>query len=210
MLYVFAHLLGDYCGEAWSVNETDLTAALPSIEKHVDKLVAIGEIGLDFTPKYIKTGADKDQQKKVLVQQIELAKKHDLPINVHSRSAGKQTLDVLIENGVEKALLHNFSGKASTAMEGVKSGYYFSIPPFAVTSEQKRKLVRQVPLENLMLETDSPALGPANCGRNVPSNITLSCEFIAQVKNVDPEHVARITLENTLKLFPKVKGYISL
>ncbi len=199
---------GDYCGEAWSVSEGDLTEAIPIIEKHIDKLVAIGEVGLDFTPKYIKTDSDKDQQRKVLVKQIEIAKQYDLPINVHSRSAGKQTLEILIGNGVEKALLHNFSGKASTAIEGVKAGYYFSIPPSAVNSEQKRKLVYQVPLENLMLETDSPALGPPGCERNVPSNIHLSCEFIAQVKNIDPEHVAKITLENTLKLFPKIKDHI--
>uniref|UniRef100_A0A8C6TDP5 TatD DNase domain containing 3 n=1 Tax=Neogobius melanostomus TaxID=47308 RepID=A0A8C6TDP5_9GOBI len=171
----------------------DLDAALPIIEKYKDHLVAIGEVGLDFTPRFVSGDADKDNQRRVLIRQVELAKQLDLPINVHSRSAGRPTIHLLKE-----ALLHAFDGKPSVALEGVKAGYFFSIPPSIVRSEQKQKLVKQLPLENICLETDSPALGPEKQVRNEPKNIRVSAEYVAKVKG------------NALRLFPKLKSAIRL
>ncbi|KAG7249012.1 hypothetical protein CRUP_018084, partial [Coryphaenoides rupestris] len=87
------------------------------------------QVGLDFSPRLVGGEGDKDRQRQVLVRQAEVAKRLDLPLNVHSRSAGRPTIQLLKELGVEKALLHAFDGKPSVAMEGVKAGYYFSIPP---------------------------------------------------------------------------------
>uniref|UniRef100_A0A8C7N5Y8 TatD DNase domain containing 3 n=1 Tax=Oncorhynchus kisutch TaxID=8019 RepID=A0A8C7N5Y8_ONCKI len=183
----------------------DLDAALPLIEKYKDHLVAIGEVGLDFTPRFVSGDADKDSQRQVLIRQAEIAKQLDLPLNVHSRSAGRPTIHLLKEQGVEKALLHAFDGKPSVAMEGVKAGYFFSIPPSIVRSEQKQKLVKQLPLESMCLETDSPALGPEKQVRNEPKNISVCAEYISKIKGVPLETVMEVTTQNALRLFPRLK-----
>ncbi|XP_065110820.1 putative deoxyribonuclease TATDN3 isoform X2 [Paramisgurnus dabryanus] len=185
----------------------DLDAALPMIDKYKEHIVAIGEVGLDFTPRVVNSDAGKDSQRQVLIQQANIAKQLNLPLNVHSRSAGRPTIHLLKELGIENALLHAFDGKPSVAMEGVKAGYYFSIPPSIIRSDQQ-KLVKQIPLESMCLETDSPALGPEKQVRNVPRNISISAEYIAKIKGIPLEKVIEVTTQNALHLFPKLKTFI--
>ncbi|XP_028252815.1 putative deoxyribonuclease tatdn3 isoform X1 [Parambassis ranga] len=189
--------------EQRSVKPQDLDAALPLFYHHRERLVAVGEIGLDFTPWCAPTQQDREDQMNVFIKQLSVAKEMDLPVNVHSRSAAKVTIETMREQGISRALLHNFAGRPSVALEGVKAGYMFSFPPAVCRSTQRDKLIKQLPLEHICLETDSPALGPNKHERNEPSNIRLSCCHVADVKGLSPDAVQLVTAQNAYRLFSK-------
>lgn len=171
------------------------------IRQHADRLVALGEVGLDHW--VVKEEANWKIQEEILARFVTLSNELDLPLNVHSRSAGRHTIAFLRERRARRVLMHAFDGRASAALEGVRAGYFFSIPPSVVRSVQKQKLARQVPLECLLLETDSPVLGPDPAVRNEPQNVTIACHAVADLKGIHPEDVARVTTENARRLFPR-------
>uniref|UniRef100_A0A8C6TUE7 TatD DNase domain containing 3 n=1 Tax=Neogobius melanostomus TaxID=47308 RepID=A0A8C6TUE7_9GOBI len=190
-----------------SVKPQDLEAALPYFYKHREELVAVGEIGLDFTPWFAPSEQERDDQMKVFVQQLGVAKELGLPVNVHSRSAAHVAISTMREQSITGALLHNFAGKLSVAFDGVKAGYFFSFPPAVCTNPQKVKLIKQLPLEHICLETDSPALGLNKHERNEPCNISLVCQYIAQIKGLSTEMVQFVTTQNAQRLFTKISQF---
>ncbi|NQT25303.1 TatD family hydrolase [candidate division KSB1 bacterium] len=169
------------------------------IRSHRDELIGIGEVGLDFWK--VKEEQDRIVQRKIFEQFISLSLELDLPLNIHSRSAGRHVIQLLVDKGAKRVHLHAFDGKASTAKVAIEAGYYFSIPPSIVRSNQKKKLVKQMPLSCLMLETDSPVLSPEPDERNEPANILLALEAMADLKGVDFNIVGRAAYENTVKLY---------
>ena len=116
---------------------------LAFIRRHRDRLAAIGEVGLDYWK--VQDAAGRELQRDILAQHVALSVELDLPLNVHSRSAGRHAIAWLQECGAQRVLLHAFDGKAATARAGVEAGYRFSVPPSIVRSPQKQKLVRHLP-----------------------------------------------------------------
>jgi TatD DNase family protein len=163
------------------------------------KLVAIGEVGLDFW--IVKEASQKEIQKEILKGFISLSQELDLPLNIHSRSAGRHAVALLLENGATRVQMHAFDGKASAALPAVEAGFFFSIPPSVVRSRQKQKLVKHLPVSCLLVETDSPVLGPEPSARNEPANITVSIKAIAELKNLDEREVIESVAENTQRLY---------
>lgn len=171
------------------------------IRQHREELVAIGEVGLDYWR--VKDDAGRKTQREILARHIALGKELDLPLNVHSRSAGRYAIALLREHSAQRVLMHAFDGKAAAAMAGVEAGYYFSIPPSVVRSPQKRRMVKHLPLERLLLESDSPVLAPSKNERNEPQNVWLACAQIATIKGLNIKEVAEVTTENARRLFPR-------
>jgi TatD DNase family protein len=169
------------------------------IRRNRSELVAIGEVGLDHW--MVKEEKDRELQREVFKGFIGLAAELDLPLNVHSRSAGRQAIEHLLHSGAARVQMHAFDGRASTALPAVEAGYFFSIPPSVVRSRQKQKLVKQLPLTCLLVETDSPVLGPEPGSRNEPANLPLAVRAIAEIKSLAEQAVIEAVAANTVRLY---------
>lgn len=172
------------------------------IRQNHSSLSAIGEVGLDYW--VVKKAPEKALQREIFKRFIDLAQELNLPLNVHSRSAGRHAIALLLENNAVRVQMHAFDGKSGAAMPAVEAGYFFSIPPSVVRSRQKQKLVKRLPLSCLLLETDSPVLGPLSNERNEPENIRHSVKAIAALKDISEETVIAAVSENTEKLYGKL------
>lgn len=180
------------------------------IHLHHDSLKAIGEIGLDYSPHFMVGEAEKQVQQLIFKKLILVALQYQLPINVHSRNAGHYALECIqrtyMESGVTTQLfviMHAFDGSLKYVRKVLKDPnilFYFSIPPCIVRLESFQNLVKVVPLERLLLESDSPALGPVKGIDNHPENISISCTEIAKIKQVSFEQVALQTNLNAQRI----------
>lgn len=175
----------------------DRTEAL--LRQHRDRVVAIGEVGIDHW--LAKEPEERELQEAIFARFVRLALELDLPLSVHSRSAGHHAVALLQALGARRVCLHAFDGKARYAREAAEAGYYLSIPPSVVRSPQKQRLVNAVPLDRLLLETDAPVLGPEQGRRNEPANLLHSVRMIAEIRGLDSAEVRAACAQNTLALF---------
>lgn len=175
------------------------TSLVAWIRRHRGELVAIGEVGLDLWK--VQDAAGREVQREIFGLFIDLAQEVDLPLNIHSRAAGRQTIEMLLERGASRVQLHAFDGRAAKARVAVDAGYFFSVPPSVVRSIQKQKLVRQLPLSHLLVETDSPVLGPEPHHRNEPANAGLALRAIAEIKRLPLSEATAAVTENTVRLY---------
>ena len=180
--------------------DPDQTAEMAQfIRRNRRQLVAIGEVGLDYW--MVKTEPEKALQRDIFSMFIELSLEMKLPLNIHSRSAGRHAVAMLLEKNARQVQMHAFDGKAGAALPAVEAGYFFSIPPSIVRSRQKQKLVKRLPLSALLVESDSPVLGPVPNERNEPGNVPVVIQEIARIKEVPVEEVAAAVTENTERLY---------
>ena len=141
------------------------------------------------------------------MEQIELAKEVELPIVVHSRDAAKDTYDIMeaADAGEVGGVVHCFAGSLEMAKAYVEMGFYLGIGGMLTFPDVKKilRVVEEIPLEHLLLETDAPYLAPVpNRGkRNDSRNLTYVAEKVAELKGITPEEVARVTRENACRLF---------
>lgn len=176
--------------------DKEINAILAQIEANVGKALGIGEAGLDFQD--CKTNQERKRQTAAFKKVIELAKDLDKPLVVHARLAEAEVLKLVKD--VDTVIYHCYSGSIETMQEIVDMGYYISLATLVCFSEHHQVLAEAVPLENLLLETDSPFLSSRK-GRNEPAFIVDSVPVIAQLKNMDPTEIAKTTTENACRAF---------
>lgn len=164
-----------------------------------DKVVAIGETGLDF----YRDLSPRDMQKEVFCRHIELAARMNKPLIVHDRQAHGEVLDILAQQGAKDVLMHCFSGDVHMAMTCVERGYMVSAagPVTFHNAGMLRDALKEVPLSQLVIETDSPYLAPHpyRGKKNEPAFITLINDALAKVKSVTAEEMARTTFGNAMR-----------
>ena len=190
--------VGVHAHEAETCTDDDL-AKIAELYSH-NKVVAVGEIGLDYFYDF----SPRERQIEVFRKQIELANKLDLPVIIHDREAHEDTLNILKELR-PKGVVHCFSGSVEMAKEIIKLGLYIGLGG-AVTFKNAKKpieVAEYVPLDRLLLETDAPYMTPVPFrGKRCDSaHITYTAEKIAEVKGLDVQELIDVCNENSKKLF---------
>lgn len=173
-------------------------------EKNSNKIVAIGEIGLDYY--WEKDNEKRNIQKQAFIKQIEIANKYKLPIVIHTREAVMDTLEILKNyNVIKKGVFHCCPLNRELVKEALKLEFYISFagPVTFKNSKNANEIIEMVPNNRILIETDSPYLAPEpNRGkRNDSRNVKYIAQKIAEVKQIDVEEIAKITYDNACRIF---------
>ena len=196
-LYAAVGVHPEDCAD-WEDDWTDLLAELAQ----APRVVAIGEIGLDY---YWKENPPRELQQEVFRAQMALAERLDLPVIVHDREAHGDCMDIVRQFPNVRGVFHCYSGSAEMAKELVRLGWMISFTG-ALTYPNARKAVeaaQAVPMDRLMIETDSPYMAPVPCrGRRCDSSLVVhTCARLAEIKGLTLEECARVTLDNGKRFY---------
>jgi TatD DNase family protein len=187
---------GLYPVEAESISEKEINETLDFIENN--NPIAIGEVGLD-----LHEGKNIEKQKQILKKLIEISKKLDIPVIIHSRKAEKEVIELLKEIKPKKVILHCFCGNKELTEEAEKLGYLFSIPTSITRTKTFRKLAKRIKLTSILTETDAPFLSPYEGKRNEPSFIKETIKKVSEIKGITEEELEKIIFMNYQNLFKK-------
>lgn len=174
------------------------------IEENIDSIVGIGEIGLDYWYKEVRKNEEMQAtQKQVFQIQLDLAKKYKKPVIVHSRGAWEDCFEMVNQTNVEKAIFHWYSGPLEVLKTILDRGYFISATPAAEYSKEHRQVIRETPIENLLLETDSPVVyrNGERKYESQPRDLLRVLSAVSEIKGIEEPAVAAKTTENIVKFF---------
>ncbi|MBQ7466647.1 MAG: TatD family hydrolase [Clostridia bacterium] len=196
-------IVGLYPEYADQITEKDLKI----IDELADseKVIAIGEIGLDF-----HVLDNKEKQIDLFKKQLDIAVKHDLPVCIHTRSAAEETYNILKEYAPllkRKGVMHCFSENKEYALKFLELGFYISFSGNITYKNADRSFLKDIPLDKILVETDSPHLAPEPLRGhvNVPANVKITAQKIADELCMDFEEFCKRTVENTYRVYYKMK-----
>ncbi|MDY6912170.1 MAG: TatD family hydrolase [Chloroflexota bacterium] len=173
------------------------------IEDNIQKAVAIGEIGLDYHKK-VRLRADKDTQKQVFKDVLEMARRFGKPVSVHSRYSWRDCFDLLCQSQIERAVFHWYSGPLSVLRKFIGEGFFASATPAVEYGVEHSQAIAETPLENLMLETDAPVVyrwGTEFAYQAEPANVATVLETVAGIKGIEPARIAEQATQNARTFF---------
>ncbi len=165
------------------------------VRKNRDKLVGIGETGFDYE---IEEPEFREKQKQLFIKFINLAKELKLPLVVHARAAFEETVDVLEEQKAKDVLMHFFTAK-KLLDRIIANDWHISVNTTLLMSKGIKKIVRDMPLQRILTETDAPWLGQGQ--RNTPLSVKAVIEKIAEIKKLSFAEVDKATTENAIRFF---------
>lgn len=178
------------------LTEADLEKLLDQIRENAHFAVGIGEAGLDFYRCRDESG--RERQARIFQKAIELAKSLNLPLVIHSRDAEPKALEMV--KHLDKVVFHCYSGTVETMKEAMDMGFYISLATNLCRSGHHQILARNVSLDHLLVETDSPFLSPRK-GRNEPGFVLDSVRLIAKIRGREPQEIADLTADNTRRIY---------
>ncbi len=195
-------------------SESDLAALENAVQAAMadPRFVAIGEIGLDFYLPERKTPDAKSKQEYFFAMQLKIAKRYDLPVLLHTLRSVDTVLSFLKRYGIKRGIAHAFNGSIQQALGYINQGLKIS---FCGTltydrAQQRRKLATELPIEAIVVETDSPDLPPywKAKGENSPTELPQIAEMVAQLRDITPEELAKATTQNAISAIPRLKPLI--
>jgi TatD DNase family protein len=189
--------LGLYPIDIIGMKDSEIDKEIDFIRKNKDKIIGIGEVGLDFKEDLHKW----ERQKEVFRKVIALAKEIDKPLIIHSRKAEKEAIEILEEEKAEKVVMHCFNGSFKLIDKIVANKWYMTIPSNVTFSEHFQKAIEIVPISQLFCETDSPYLHPKKERNNVPGNVIESYKKVAEIKGLKLDEVKAKIYDNFERLF---------
>ena len=187
----------------WNLKGADIERNLQFIEANIHKAVGIGEIGLDYD-KRVRARAEKDLQTHVLRQMLRIGKTHKKPVIIHSRYAWRDSLNLVDETQLDKVVFHWYTGTSSVLRDIISQGYFISATPAVEYHEEHRRAVKEIPLERLLLETDSPVIyrrGTQLEYESRPAHILRALRGVSGLRGMDEAQIAEVTTDNALKFF---------
>jgi len=179
------------------IGEKEKDRFLELIRQNRDKIVGIGEVGLDYN--WVKEVEFQQKQKEWFVQFINFSKELKLPLVVHSRAAYEDAIKILEQQDAQKVLMHMF-GANHLVKRVIENDWFVSLNTMILTSKKYKKVARDMPLEKILTETDSPWLGPEG-KRNDSTSVKLVVQKIAEIKGIDVREVDGLTTENAIRFF---------
>ncbi|HJH28131.1 MAG TPA: TatD family deoxyribonuclease [Methanosarcinaceae archaeon] len=183
-------------GVATSKSDDDIGHILSQIEQNIENAVGVGEAGLDHF--HCKTDAGRARQMEVFKKVIEIAETVDKPLVIHGRDAEYEALQLV--RHLNNVVFHCYGGSLKTMNQITDAGYYVSIPTLVCFSKHHQSLAKHLPLERMVIETDSPYLSPRK-GRNEPAFLVDSVATIAKLRAMEEIEVAQVTAQNTRRVF---------
>lgn len=183
-------------GVAASKSDYDIGRILSQIGHNIERAVGVGEAGLDYF--HCKTDSGRARQMNVFKKVIEIAETVDKPLVIHGRNAESEALELV--RHLDKVVFHCYGGSLETMKLVTDAGYYISIATLVCFSKHHQNLVKQLPIERMIIETDSPYLSPRK-GRNEPAFLADSVATIAKLRGMEEGEVAKVTAQNTRRVF---------